>query len=48
MKDFRTGYLYSLAPIHCGGEGDLGNILEIVREVHTNWEHPTYAVSICT
>ena len=39
MKDFRIGYLYSLAPIHCGGEGDLGNILEIVREVHTNFPY---------
>lgn len=39
MKDFRVGYLYSLAPIHCGGEGDLGNILEIAREVHTNFPY---------
>ncbi len=39
MTDFRTGYLYSLAPIHCGGEGDLGNILEIAREVHTNFPY---------
>jgi CRISPR-associated protein Cmr4 len=39
MKDFRVGYLYSLAPIHCGGEGDLGNILEITREVHTNFPY---------
>lgn len=39
MRDFRTGYLYSLAPIHCGGEGDLGNILEIAREVHTNFPY---------
>jgi CRISPR-associated protein Cmr4 len=39
MKDFRVGYLYSLAPIHCGGEGDLGNILDIVREVHTNFPY---------
>jgi CRISPR-associated protein Cmr4 len=39
MKDFRTGYLYSLAPIHCGGEGDLGNILEIAREIHTNFPY---------
>ncbi|MCL1463262.1 type III-B CRISPR module RAMP protein Cmr4 [Argonema galeatum] len=39
MKDFRIGYLYSLAPIHCGGEGDLGNILEIAREVHTNFPY---------
>jgi CRISPR-associated protein Cmr4 len=37
--DFRVGYLYSLAPIHCGGEGDLGNILEIVRESHTNFPY---------
>jgi CRISPR-associated protein Cmr4 len=36
MKDFQIGYLYSLAPIHCGGEGDLGNILEIAREVVRN------------
>jgi CRISPR-associated protein Cmr4 len=39
MKDFRIGYLYSLAPIHCGGEGDLGNILEIAREVHTGFPY---------
>lgn len=39
MTDFRTGYLYSLSPIHCGGEGDLGNILEIAREVHTNFPY---------
>src|SRR4028118_538100 len=39
MSDFRIGYLYSLAPIHCGGEGDLGNILEIAREVHTNFPY---------
>ncbi len=39
MKDFRLGYLYSLSPIHCGGEGDLGNILEIAREVHTNFPY---------
>jgi CRISPR-associated protein Cmr4 len=39
MTDFRVGYLYSLAPIHCGGEGDLGNILEIAREVHTNFPY---------
>lgn len=39
MSDFRVGYLYSLAPIHCGGEGDLGNILEIAREVHTNFPY---------
>ena len=39
MKDFRVGYLYSLAPIHCGGEGDLGNISEIAREVHTNFPY---------
>jgi CRISPR-associated protein Cmr4 len=39
MKDFRVGYLYSLSPIHCGGEGDLGNILEIAREVHTNFPY---------
>jgi len=42
MTDFRIGYLYSLAPIHCGGEGDLGNILEIAREVHANF--PMYQV----
>ncbi|MBW4497946.1 MAG: hypothetical protein KME26_33780 [Oscillatoria princeps RMCB-10] len=39
MTDFRIGYLYSLAPIHCGGEGNLGNILEISREVHTNFPY---------
>jgi CRISPR-associated protein Cmr4 len=39
MKDFRVGYLYSLAPIHCGGEGDLGNISEIAREIHTNFPY---------
>ncbi|MFM6347560.1 MAG: type III-B CRISPR module RAMP protein Cmr4, partial [Dolichospermum sp.] len=39
MPDFRVGYMYSLAPIHCGGEGDLGNILEIAREVHTNFPY---------
>ncbi|KAF3886050.1 MULTISPECIES: type III-B CRISPR module RAMP protein Cmr4 [Nostocales] len=39
MTDFRIGYMYSLAPIHCGGEGDLGNILEIAREVHTNFPY---------
>ena len=39
MTDFRIGYLYSFAPIHCGGEGDLGNILEIAREVHTNFPY---------
>jgi CRISPR-associated protein Cmr4 len=39
MNDFRLGYLYSLAPIHCGGEGDLGNILEIAREIHTDFPY---------
>jgi CRISPR-associated protein Cmr4 len=39
MSDFRTGYLYSLAPIHCGGEGDLGNVLDIAREVHTDFPY---------
>lgn len=39
MGDFRTGYLYSLAPIHCGGEGDLGNVLDIAREVHTDFPY---------
>lgn len=39
MRDFRIGYLYSFSPIHCGGEGDLGNILEIAREVHTNFPY---------
>ncbi|OKH15957.1 type III-B CRISPR module RAMP protein Cmr4 [[Limnothrix rosea] IAM M-220] len=39
MSDFRLGYLYSLAPIHCGGEGDLGNILDIVREAHTDFPY---------
>lgn len=39
MTDFRIGYLYSLAPIHCGGEGDVGNILEISREAHTDFPY---------
>jgi len=39
MTDFRVGYLYSLAPVHCGGEGDLGNILDIAREAHTNFPY---------
>jgi CRISPR-associated protein Cmr4 len=39
MSDFRVGYVYSLAPIHCGGEGDLGNVLEIARETHTNYPY---------
>lgn len=39
MSKLRIGYLYSLSPIHCGGEGDLGNILEIAREVHTNFPY---------
>lgn len=39
MKDFRVGYFYSLAPIHCGGEGDLGNILDIAREAHTSFPY---------
>jgi CRISPR-associated protein Cmr4 len=39
MPDFRVGYMYSLAPIHCGGEGNLGNILEIAREVHTSFPY---------
>lgn len=39
QPDFRVGYLYSLAPIHCGGEGDLGNILEIARGSHTNFPY---------
>lgn len=39
MSKFRIGYLYSLAPIHCGGEGDLGNVLDSVREVHTNFPY---------
>lgn len=39
MNDFRVGYMYSFAPIHCGGEGDLGNILEIIRETHTNYPY---------
>jgi CRISPR-associated protein Cmr4 len=39
MQDFRVGYLYSLAPIHCGGEGNLGNISEIAREAHTNFPY---------
>jgi CRISPR-associated protein Cmr4 len=39
MKNLQIGYLYSLAPVHCGGEGDLGNILEIAREAHTNFPY---------
>jgi len=39
MPDLRIGYLYSFAPIHCGGEGDLGNILEIAREVYTDFPY---------
>jgi CRISPR-associated protein Cmr4 len=39
MTDLRAGYLYSFAPIHCGGEGDLGNILDIARESHTNFPY---------
>jgi len=39
MSDFRTGYLYSLAPVHCGGEGDLGNVLDLAREVHTDFPY---------
>lgn len=39
MTKFRIGYLYSFSPIHCGGEGDLGNILEIAREAHTNFPY---------
>ena len=39
MKDLRIGYLYSLAPIHSGSAGDLGNILDIAREVHTNFPY---------
>lgn len=39
MSKFRVGYLYSLAPVHCGGEGDLGNILEVVRESHTGFPY---------
>lgn len=39
MTNFRVGYLYSFSPIHCGGEGDIGNILEIAREVHTNFPY---------
>ena len=39
MTRIQVGYLYSLAPVHCGGEGDLGNILEIAREVHTNFPY---------
>ncbi len=37
MADYRSGYLYSLSPIHCGSSGDMGNVLEIAREVHTNF-----------
>ncbi|MBE9242217.1 type III-B CRISPR module RAMP protein Cmr4 [Synechocystis salina] len=39
MSDFHLGYLYSLSPIHCGGEGDLGNVLDIVREAHTDFPY---------
>lgn len=39
MPDFRIGYLYSLSPVHCGGEADMGNILEIAREAHTNFPY---------
>ena len=39
MSKFRLGYLYALAPVHPGGEGDLGNILDIVRETHTNFPY---------
>ena len=39
MSDFRTGYLYSLAPVHCGGEGDIGNVLDIAREAHTDFPY---------
>ena len=39
MNKYRIGYLYSFSPIHCGGEGDLGNILEIAREAHTNFPY---------
>ena len=39
MSRFRLGYLYALSPIHPGGEGDLGNILDIVRETHTNFPY---------
>ena len=39
MSAFRTGYLYSLSPIHCGGEGDIGNVLEIAREAHTDFPY---------
>ena len=39
MSDFRTGYLYSLAPVHCGGEGDIGNVLDVAREAHTDFPY---------
>ncbi len=39
MTKFRIGYLYSFSPIHCGGEGDLGNILDIAREAHTSFPY---------
>lgn len=39
MSRFRLGYMYALSPIHPGGEGDLGNILDIVRETHTNFPY---------
>ena len=39
MSRLRLGYMYALSPIHPGGEGDLGNILDIVRETHTNFPY---------
>ncbi|WP_416674383.1 RAMP superfamily CRISPR-associated protein [Egbenema bharatensis] len=39
MSRLRLGYLYALSPLHPGGEGDLGNILDIVRETHTNFPY---------
>lgn len=39
MTKIRVGHLYSLSPIHCGGEGDLGNILDIAREAHTSFPY---------
>ena len=39
MSDFRTGYLYSLSPVHCGGEGDIGNVLDVAREAHTDFPY---------
>ena len=39
MGKLRLGYLYTLSPMHPGGEANLGNILDIVRETHTNFPY---------